>query len=171
MTTLTLAVVVLRHGRRISDYLALRRASWRITVPWLLSGVVAVFLTTSTRFAILPFRLADSGFLMQEGLIVYAATLVVLIPFSEELFVRGFLLAGLRETPLRDFAAIPLSAIIWASLHEYSEWQGLAAVFLLGCLLGMMRRDCRSILPGYCVHAFSNALALALQVAQGLGVV
>jgi membrane protease YdiL (CAAX protease family) len=73
----------------------------------------------------------------------------------------------LRETRFGDALAIPLGAIVWALSHDYVAWQGLAALFLQGCVLGAMWRGCRSILPGCCVHAFNNIAAIAIEIVQG----
>ena len=159
MTMLTLAVIKLRRGCAITAYLALRKAPWRKALVWAALGVVATSLASLIRF-VLDER-PDNGLatLSQDHVLWYWMAFVVLVPVSEEAFFRGFLLTGMSGTRFRDAVGIPLAAAIWAVLHGEATWRGFTALFLFGCLLGLMRRACHSIVPGICVHSVNNVLA------------
>jgi membrane protease YdiL (CAAX protease family) len=167
-TALTLLVVKLRRGQRVRDYLALRRVPWREARPWIFSGVVAALLAVVIR-RITNGATSSVNLFTQSDIILLLVTIIVLVPVSEEVFYRGFLLTGLRETRFGDSLAIPFGATMWAFVHANATWHGVAAIFLLGCLLGVMRTACRSIVPGLFVHAVLNCLAIGILVMDGLG--
>jgi membrane protease YdiL (CAAX protease family) len=166
-TVLTVVVTFarVRQPRAVADYFALRRVAWRVALPWIVAGVVAGSVATLARH-FTNGGASDTPSLAQPDLALYLITFVVLVPFSEELADRGFLLTGLRGTRFRDALAVPLGAAMWSIMHANSTWQGFVALFLLGCLLGIMRKGCDSILPGCFVHSTLNSLALALVIAR-----
>jgi len=167
-TALTLAVVKLRRGFRIADYFALHLVPWRTALAWIASGIAAASLVTIIR-RVTNGPAPNIDLFTQDGFTLYLVTIIVLIPISEELFDRGFILTGLRETRFRDALAIPVGAALWALAHANRAWQGFAALFLLACLLGVTRKSTNSILPGVLVHAVQNSLAIGILIVDGVG--
>jgi membrane protease YdiL (CAAX protease family) len=166
-TTLTLAVTKLRRGYTPMSYLGLRRVPWRKAAPWISLGVVASLLGIWSRDAG-PDSNGNVNLLAQDHFLLYLIAFVLLVPFFEEINFRGFLLTGLRNTRLGDPAGIAIAAALWAALHFDSTWLGFTALFVLGCILGVMRTATQSILPGLCVHVFSNAVSLSMEISRGL---
>jgi membrane protease YdiL (CAAX protease family) len=166
-TTLTFAVIKLRRGGTAVGYLALRRVRWQRALPWISLGVVTSLLGIWSRDTG-PDANGSVHLLAQDYFLLYLVALVLLAPFFEESFFRGFLLTGLRNTRLGDIAAIAIVAVLWAAMHFDSTYIGFTALFILGSTLGAMTRATQSILPGFCVHAFSNAVSLSIEVLRGL---
>jgi membrane protease YdiL (CAAX protease family) len=80
---------------------------------------------------------------------------VLVAPFCEEIFFRGFFFQGLRLR-INVWAAIVLSAIIFGLAHGDSG--SLALLIVIGLLLAVLRWQTRSIWPGMALHMLNNAL-------------
>jgi len=87
-----------------------------------------------------------------------AVALVVLVPLSEELFVRGLGYGLLR--PLGRGVAIFVPALAWALMHGLPS--AIFPLTIFGIGLGYLRERSDSVVPGIVVHGLFNALALAL---------
>lgn len=90
-------------------------------------------------------------------LTVYATLLasVLIAPFCEEVFFRGFVFMGL----LRGMSlpvAIVLSALIFAVAH--SDPGSFLVLFVIGLALAFLRWRTRSIWPGFLLHLLNNFL-------------
>lgn len=99
--------------------------------------------------------LAASGRLSSLALIV--ATVLV-APAIEELLYRGYLLGALRER-MPVFVALPVSALVFVFVLHF-EPANLIAAFCLGLGTGWCALRTGSLLPGFIVHAASNAFGL-----------
>ena len=97
--------------------------------------------------------------LKQAPLVVYASLLVAVIvaPICEELFFRGFLLQGLRQS-LPAWAAIGVSSLIFAAAHL--SLGSFPILLILAIFLGILRVATRSIWPGVILHTLNNLLSL-----------
>jgi sodium transport system permease protein len=84
---------------------------------------------------------------------------VVVLPVSEELAFRGFILGGLQRR-FSPWKAIVLSSFLFG-LYHMNVFQFLPA-FLLGLVLGLLATRTRSIWPGVLLHALHNGLSLGL---------
>jgi membrane protease YdiL (CAAX protease family) len=90
------------------------------------------------------------------GLALTAIVIVVVAPFSEELFFRGALTGALAQR-LGAFTPLASGAIFGAA---HLEPRAFPALFVLGALLGWLYMRTRSLFPGVAVHAANNLLAL-----------
>lgn len=88
-----------------------------------------------------------------------ASVIVLWVPFAEELFFRGFLLAAL-VAPLGPGRAAIVSSIIFAFGHLMLG--AMIPLFVTGLLLAWLYLRTRSIWPPITAHAAQNLLALAL---------
>ena len=97
--------------------------------------------------------------LHQAPLVVYASLLVAVLiaPICEELFFRGFLLQGLRQS-MPAWAAIGVSSLIFATAHL--SLGSFPILLVLAIFLGILRVATRSIWPGVILHTFNNLLSL-----------
>jgi membrane protease YdiL (CAAX protease family) len=96
------------------------------------------------------------------ALVAVAILVGIVAPVVEELFFRGFLFGALGRTMHWVLAAL-VTGFVFGAIHA----GGTPAVFLvplavLGALLCVLYRRTGSLLPGMGVHAFNNALALAV---------
>jgi membrane protease YdiL (CAAX protease family) len=117
------------------------------------------------------------------GLVVGAFMVIVIAPFVEELFFRGFFYRALR-TSLPVWAAAGANGAIFGVIHvTSSETLPLVPVLaILGVILCLLYEKTGSLFAPIALHAFNNTiaytaataedadLAIALPVSIGLGV-
>ncbi len=84
---------------------------------------------------------------------------VIAAPLFEEIFFRGFLYAGWRNSPLRWVGTAILTAALWTIIHRQYGWFELSWIFVLGILLALAREWSRSLWIPIAIHAFNNLLA------------
>lgn len=86
---------------------------------------------------------------------------VIIAPFCEEIFFRGFVFMGLLNAlPLG--AAIVLSALIFAVAH--ADVGSFAVLFIIGLALAFLRWRTRSIWPSMILHLLNNGIGALLIV-------
>lgn len=90
---------------------------------------------------------------------IFAFSTVVLAPFTEELFFRGFLFKGLREK-YGWVNALMFSSIIFALFH--GQLATLLPTFLMGALFAYMFQKTGSVLPGMVLHFSINAFSTTM---------
>jgi membrane protease YdiL (CAAX protease family) len=81
---------------------------------------------------------------------------VLVAPFSEEVFFRGYLFGGLLER-MRFWPAALLSALLFGLAH--GDIGSFAVLFVFGVALAAVRWRVGSIWPGIVIHAANNATA------------
>ena len=94
-------------------------------------------------------ELSSPGWLLIAG--------VVVAPFVEEIFFRGFVFAGLRQRHGWRVAMLASSAL-FALLHL--QPLAMIPIFILGCIFSYLYHRSGSIWPAVCMHLSTNALAL-----------
>lgn len=80
---------------------------------------------------------------------------VVVTPFIEEVYFRGFLFKGLLLHH-KPWIAYVVSALLFALLHP--PLAAVIQVFIVGLLLAYTLKETRSIWPCVLIHALNNAL-------------
>ena len=136
-----------------------------------LLGLVATALVTSIVLRIIeavgdgpvetPQQIELSADPSTAMLVVIGLGVVVLAPIAEELFFRGFLLAGLRRF-MRLWPAVLISAALFAVVHIYPLV--IPAIFVLGVILAVLVERRRSIVPAIAAHMTFNAAAFTVLV-------
>lgn len=81
---------------------------------------------------------------------------VVVAPICEEVFFRGFVLAGLRRR-MPVGSAILVSALIFGMAH--ADAGSFAPLVVIGLVLAVVRWRAESLWPGIALHALNNAIA------------
>jgi membrane protease YdiL (CAAX protease family) len=164
---LILAVIkVRRGGRGVAEYLGLKRVGWRTLLLLLL--VTGVYLAlVSVAGSLAHVDEGDTGMLVQAyETSVWPALLwiavVVFAPVFEEPLARGFLFEGFRNSRLGLAGAILLTSLIWASLHVGYSLFSIGAIFIFGIALGYVRYRTGSLWSTMLMHAFYNAVGMAL---------
>jgi hypothetical protein len=84
---------------------------------------------------------------------------VIVAPFTEEVFFRGFVFAGLRSRYDWRWAAA-ISAALFAAVHLQLTF--FIPAFLLGYLFAFLFQKSNSIWPGMIFHAAVNGIAMTL---------
>ncbi len=93
---------------------------------------------------------------------------VIIAPFCEEIFFRGFVFAGLRRGMPLGWAIV-FSALIFAVAH--ADIGSFAVLFIIGLALAFLRWRTRSIWPGMLLHMLNNGLAALTLILAMQGVV
>jgi membrane protease YdiL (CAAX protease family) len=137
---------------------------WRMTQP-------AVIGYAALGGVALPFIISGIGYLLRTpkvstpmdqipDSVPLALMAVLLAPFFEELFFRGFLQPLLTRS-LGLVFGIVITAALFGGLHsaEYSfVWQYIVAIGLVGIALGCVRAWTNSIVPTTVMHSCFNGL-------------
>ncbi len=104
----------------------------------------------------------NADVLMQEARVAPLTTIatlagaVLVAPFCEEIFFRGYLFGGLLRG-MRVWQAVLVSALLFAVAH--GDIGSFVLLFVIGIVLAVMRWRLGSIWPGMAVHALNNAFA------------
>jgi uncharacterized protein len=80
-------------------------------------------------------------------------------PFFEELFFRGFLLAGFGQTRRRTMIAAVIISAIWAGIHLQYGWYEIIWIFGLGLLFSAARLRSGSLWLPIILHMLCNLIA------------
>lgn len=98
--------------------------------------------------------------LRSDAFWLFALTIVVGAPLSEELLFRGFLLSSLSQTRLGYMGAALVTTLGWTVLHAGYSGLGLVEVFLAGLFFSwLLWRTGNLMVPLVC-HAFYNGVVL-----------
>jgi hypothetical protein len=90
------------------------------------------------------------------GVIFAGFVAIVLAPFVEELFFRGFVLNTLVER-ISPAWGIVLTSLIFASVHF--EFQSIVPLLILAFVLNILYVKTKSIWPGILFHVLNNTIA------------
>lgn len=155
--------IKLRRGFTVTQYLALKRISWRTIL--VLLGLIVVLFMVSAGIDTFFQKPQDTEFTSQAYLTsVYPVLLwlavVVFAPIFEECFFRGFLFVGLRQSRIGAVGAVLITSISWAGLHTQYSIYGILTIFVLGIVLGIVRLKTKSLWSTIFIHAVWNFAAL-----------
>ena len=169
--SLTFLFANLRKGPPVKEYLGLHEVDWRTTLGWSLILLLFAGLSDLTTFLlerpIVPDFMLNVYQTATSKTLLWIA-LVVAAPVAEEIFFRGFLFYGIQNTRLGSKGAILLSSLIWTPLHMQYDSYNLAAIMVLGLLLGVARWKGNSVYIPIVMHALMNfiaAMEVMLQIA------
>jgi membrane protease YdiL (CAAX protease family) len=106
---------------------------------------------------------------VDEGAFAAIAAGVLIIgvaPFTEEVFFRGFMFAGMRRALPFVFAAL-IPSVIWGLFHYTGpgSWGVVVQLSIFGLWLSWLYERTGSIWPPIAVHAVNNAVAFAILTA------
>jgi membrane protease YdiL (CAAX protease family) len=96
----------------------------------------------------------------EEKLRVISIMAVLIAPSIEEIFFRGFMQPALVKS-FGIFGGIVLTALVFGFSHaQYLDYStALAAVIVIGLVLGITRHYTNSVVPGIFAHLFNNLFA------------
>lgn len=95
--------------------------------------------------------------------VLFGIGFVLVAPFAEEIFWRGYVLSQLGRSVGHWGVALLLQSILFAVAHLHVEWRLLPVFFLYGMILGAWRIKFGCLLPLVIAHLALNAVALAPQ--------
>lgn len=144
-----------------------RAARPRFLAAGFLIGAVAIGVPSAILIGVGWLDVTDAPGAWQTGAL---ATTMMLLPaaFTEELMIRGYPLAVLRET-LGWRGAIVLTSVVFGALHAFNDNVGVAAIVLVtiaGVFLGAIVYQVRSLWAATAAHfAWNVTLAIFLHAA------
>jgi membrane protease YdiL (CAAX protease family) len=97
------------------------------------------------------------------GAVAAGVLIIGVAPFTEEVFFRGFMFAGMRRAlPFAAAALIP--SVIWGLFHFTGSgtWGVVLQLSIFGLWLSWLYERTGSLWPPVVVHAFNNAVAFAI---------
>lgn len=163
-----------RAGTRLSDsmgYLGLRRFKLSRTLPWIVGLLILIIgVDVLYSYIVAQFHLniqTNDQVVLQVGqyapLTMYAVLLgsVIIAPFCEEIFFRGFLLPGLLHE-LSPVWAVVISALLFAIAHV--DPGSFVPLFVIGLCLGFLRLRSGSTWASISLHVLNNLLGSVLIV-------
>ncbi len=85
--------------------------------------------------------------------------LIIVVPVSEELLMRGFLFKGIECSRLGPIGAIIITSFVWSILHTQYDLYGIASIFISGLLLGLARLKTKSVYIPVAMHSLMSLIA------------
>lgn len=159
---LTVLFAWLRKTMTVREYLALRWPTWRQTWPWMLG--LAWYCVLCDGVSVLLERPVVPDVMVEiyrsaENRPLVWATFLLAAPLFEEIFFRGFLFTGFRESRIGTVGAILLPSLAWTAMHLQYDWLGLLYLLVAGLLLGAVRWRSGSVWLCVGLHTAMNAVA------------
>ena len=158
-----------RKGVSIAEYLGLKR----VTVKQVLAvlGITMVFIFLADFAGLFVDTSASNEFMLNiyntsVWPVLLWAALIIFAPIFEEAFFRGFLLEGFWQSRLGPIGAVLLTAFAWALLHIQYDFYGIATIFVMGILFGIVRIKTGSLWITIILHAFTNMVSLVMIALQ-----
>ena len=172
-------VTVFRITMPLLVIMALSRDPWSmfgiVRPRWLLDifGGVAIFLVARLAHHIVATLLPPATFgtwgqlhivhmAKPEGIMEYFLISVPLAAscFSEELVMRGYLIARLERLLQSTLAAVLVSTALFASCHMYQGLYGVIGTITSGLIYAVSFCLCRRLWPVFLAHAIHNFMVL-----------
>jgi len=143
-------------------YLGLIRPRGRDTAVAL--GALAVFIAGSDaltyllgRDIVTPFQITSYlAARASQSLPLLWLTFAAVGPAGEEIMFRGFLYRGWVRSERGVLPALAVISALWTAMHIQYDWFGLAQVFLMGLLLGLVRWRSGSTTLTMLMHGLNN---------------
>ena len=160
---LVFLIVKLRKGAAIAEYLSLSPVAGKtlLILATLTAGFIII--TDGLHFLlgrpVVPQSQIDAYSTCALPALLWIA-IVITAPFFEEIFVRGFLLEGLRQSRIGNTWAIVLTSFAWSILHVQYGVFDLVIIFIGGVLLGIARIKTGSIWGCILIHAMNNLVSM-----------
>ncbi len=82
---------------------------------------------------------------------------VLMAPFIEEVFWRGFIFKGICESKAGPLAAIAITSLFWAAQHTQYSLAGRGDIFIMGLFLATVRYLTRSTTLTIFLHGAYNS--------------
>lgn len=156
------AAVLLRKGISLKEYLAIKNIPFKVYALWSVMVLIFLFAWQGVSMVWEPpgSEWMTETYQTAKYLPLFWITLVVAAPLVEELFFRGFLFEGLRDSWMGSTGAILVTSIAWAAIHMQYEMFQMVMIGTLGVLLGIAKVKTRSLYIPIAMHSFNNLIAM-----------
>ena len=159
---LILVIIKIRGRATIAKYLGLRRITKK-TILILLAITTGIIVLSDILTLILGKPLNPEFMVNAYNTSIWPAlfwiAVVIFAPLFEEVFFRGFLFVGFRQSRIGVVGTIGLTALIWALMHvQYGVYE-ITTIFVLGIVLGIIRFKTDSLWSPLLMHVFMNLIA------------
>jgi membrane protease YdiL (CAAX protease family) len=156
--------ILLRKGITLKEYLAVKNLPFKTYSRWLAFVLLFLF---GWAMMNLVLDIPDSAWMTKTYesagyLPLFWFAVVVVAPLIEELFFRGFLFEGLRDSWMGPTGAVLVTSLAWAAIHMQYEILQIVVIGTLGILLGIAKLKTRSLYIPIAMHTFNNLLAMGL---------
>jgi ABC-2 type transport system permease protein len=155
------------RGSSALEYLALTPPRKRDLVTLTLSGVALLAVgdgvswllgkSVVTSFQSDIFRSAASA----GALLWLWLAVIIAAPIGEEILFRGFLFRGWQRSQNNAWAAIGLTAVLWAIVHVQYNPLVIGEILLIGLGLGWVRWRTGSTISTIVLHSILNTIGMA----------
>lgn len=126
-----------------------------LTLYILLGGYFSSFVDEPTQ----DLFLSDEFIL--DNLFICCIVLVMLVPFAEELFFRGFLYQGLVDENKNKYLGHLVICVLFTALHASTmSYIGLALIFISSVFLNYVRFKSNNLWLTIVLHMYNNLIAL-----------
>jgi membrane protease YdiL (CAAX protease family) len=160
---LIIVFAALHRQTSVKEYLHFLPVSIRQLLPYL--GLMLLFAASYNGLSYLLDKPIVPGFMItayqSAGIYpLFFFTFILAAPFLEELFFRGFLLDGLRQSFIGPVLAVIITAIFWGVIHTQYELFEMMFIVGMGLILGYARIKTRSIFTPFTMHSMINGIAM-----------
>lgn len=126
----------------------------KLVVVFFIIRMIALFYNNSSS-SVYPrewlARVNSSTFLLTVSFL----SIVIIVPFIEELFYRGVMYSAFKNK-MNSVLAMLSSSLIWALFHN-SQIGLMFGSFIFGIILSIIFEKTRSIIPCIIIHSINNA--------------
>jgi membrane protease YdiL (CAAX protease family) len=161
-TALLILFIRFRKNITLREYLHLVPVSRPVLMRWLGLALLLAVLYDLISFIMGRPLVPDYMVKVYQNpgnLIWLWSAIVLAAPLFEEVFFRGFLLEGIRNTKLGALGAALLTSLLWTIIHlQYGTYE-LAHIFILGVFLALARLRTSSLYTALAIHVFLNFYA------------
>jgi uncharacterized protein len=165
---LVIVIIKWKSGSDLKGYLALRRINWKTAL--ILIAIVVVFMVAFESLAqLIQYKSTDVNSQIYKTVgwqPLFWLMAVVFAPLFEETLFRGFLFEGFLRSRVGLPGALLLTSAFWAVLHVQYGMLEIAAIFVLGLIIGLARYRTGSLWSALLIHAVFNlasTIAISLQ--------
>ena len=166
LLTLFFMMLVVRRGTSRNFWLAVKW-DWPHKIYSFFAAGIMLSLAIQVVSSFLPIPKSlpiDEFFKTTHAAWVLAMFGIVIAPFFEELFFRGFLYPALYRR-IGFFAAMVLNSLLFAFTHEGQlahAWAPLLVLFIVGMVLTYVRERTGSVARSFLVHSGYNAFLFGM---------
>ncbi len=161
-TALTILFAKLRRNFPVKKYLGLIKPSSKEIAKWLFITVIFLIISDMLTFfqnrPIVPDFMVNIYTTARSTPLLFFA-LLIMAPFFEEIFFRGFILQGYRHSWPGNIGAVFITALTWSVIHLQYDLYGILTIFVFGIFLGIVRLKSGSTYVTIAIHSLMNLVA------------
>jgi membrane protease YdiL (CAAX protease family) len=158
-----LYIIKIGQSATIRDYLGLKSISKKTILVAL--AIVTGWIVLSDGLSIVIGRPVNSVFMVNayrtsQWPVFFWMVAVFFLPVFEEILFRGFLFTGFSRSRIGIIGAIVITSLSWTLIQRQYGLYELAALFILGVLLGIVRFRTGSLWAPLSMNAFFKFIVM-----------